>query len=245
MEQASLVSAIKRRDDYIDALYSNSIRLTEAIEQQADLLKIMALYRTRCLTARAWSGPKRVVPTIQVWANDGKRRSRRSFNRPCDGDENASPNEASNQIADPTCERDTEEAEQPTSDGSSHDAEHDIHQNSHLALHDLFGEPAGDSANDDRCDPADCLVFHRVPPIAWGQAILTVGASGMSDCGCSAGLRRAILVMRSIASRSDPVTSSTPVYKGGASAPLMWSLSPNRLTRTRASGALRRIRRAA
>src|SRR5215204_6860440 len=168
-EWNKLVSAVKRRDDYIDALYSNSIRLTEAIEQQADLLKIMALYRTRCLTARAWSGPKRVVPTIQVWANDGKRRSRRSSNRPCDGDENASHNEASNQIANPTGERDAEEAEQPTSDGSSHDAEHDIHQNSHLALHDLFSEPAGNFANDDRCDPADCLVFHSADPMRLKQ----------------------------------------------------------------------------
>src|SRR5215204_1301987 len=193
-EWNKLVSAVKRRGDYIDALYSNSIRLTEAVEQQADLLKIMARYRTRCLTARAWSGPKRVVPRIQLWDNDGKRRSRRSSNRPCNRDENASPNEAGNQIANPTGERDTEEAEQPTSDGSSHDAEHDIHQNSHLALHDLFGEPAGDSANDDRCDPADCLVFHRPSSYSMGQAILTVGASGMSDCGCSAGLRRAILL---------------------------------------------------
>ena len=38
-EWNKLVSAINRRDDYIDELYSNSIRLTEAIEQQADQLK--------------------------------------------------------------------------------------------------------------------------------------------------------------------------------------------------------------
>jgi hypothetical protein len=29
-----------------------------------------------------------------------------------------------------------------------------------LALHELLGEPAGNSANDDGCDPADLLLFH-------------------------------------------------------------------------------------
>jgi len=38
-EWNKLVSAINRRDDYIDELYSNSIRLTEVVEQQADQLK--------------------------------------------------------------------------------------------------------------------------------------------------------------------------------------------------------------
>jgi hypothetical protein len=44
--------------------------------------------------------------------------------------------------------------------GSSYDADHDIIRNSQVALHNLFGEPAYDSANHDRSDPADCLIFH-------------------------------------------------------------------------------------
>jgi predicted RecB family nuclease len=43
---------------------------------------------------------------------------------------------------------------------TSLDAEHNVHDKPHLALHELLREPAGNSANDDGCDPADLLLFH-------------------------------------------------------------------------------------
>jgi hypothetical protein len=79
------------------------------------------------------------------------------------GDRNydASSDEASNQITDPTAaERDAKEAQQPTRDSGPYDAEHNVHENPHLALHELLGEPAGDSANDDGCYPTDLMLFH-------------------------------------------------------------------------------------
>jgi hypothetical protein len=42
-----------------------------------------------------------------------------------------------------------------------------------LALHELLGEPAGDSANDDGCDPADLLLFHCLL-LAGGQSYPTI-----------------------------------------------------------------------
>jgi hypothetical protein len=38
-----------------------------------------------------------------------------------------------------------------------------------LAFHELLGEPASDPANNDGCDPTDCLTFHRVLPFQGGH----------------------------------------------------------------------------
>src|SRR5262249_6841134 len=93
----------------------------------------------------------------------GWSRLRTLSNRPSDKNKDDCPDEAGNEITDPTgTEPHTNEAEQPTRNSGSYDAQNDVHENSHLALHELLGEPASDSANDDSCDPADLLILHGV-----------------------------------------------------------------------------------
>src|SRR5215510_11456615 len=74
--------------------------------------------------------------------------------------EDACSDEASDQIACPTAERDTEQAEQPASDCGPYDAQDDVHDKPHLAFHELLGEPASDPTNDDGCNPAYLGVLH-------------------------------------------------------------------------------------
>jgi hypothetical protein len=74
--------------------------------------------------------------------------------------EDACSDEASDQIAYPTAERDTEQAEQPASDCGPYDAQDDVHDKPHLAFHELLGELASDPANDDGCNPAYLCVLH-------------------------------------------------------------------------------------
>jgi hypothetical protein len=76
-----------------------------------------------------------------------------------DRDQDASSDEAGNQITDPTAaERDAKRAKQPTRDSGPYDAEHNVHQKAHLAFYELLGEPAADTAKDDGCDPTDLLL---------------------------------------------------------------------------------------
>src|SRR5215510_8777791 len=80
--------------------------------------------------------------------------------RPRGKNEDACSDEASDQIAYPTAERDTEQAEQPASDCGPYDAQDDVHDKPHLAFHELLGEPASDPTNDDGCNPAYLGVLH-------------------------------------------------------------------------------------
>jgi DNA repair exonuclease SbcCD ATPase subunit len=73
-EWNKLVSAIKRRDDYIDELYSNSIRLTEAIEQQADQLKYLEATVNKLAEDIIANQPRSMaarVGAIVFWLNTG------------------------------------------------------------------------------------------------------------------------------------------------------------------------------
>src|SRR6478752_5205807 len=81
-------------------------------------------------------------------------------NHPHDEDQDDRPDEACDQIADPTgTEPEPHEAEKPTSNSGPDDPEDDVHQKSHVALHELLGKPAGNSTDNDGGDPTD---FHRV-----------------------------------------------------------------------------------
>src|SRR6516162_3939601 len=77
-----------------------------------------------------------------------------------DPDQQASPDEASNEVAEPSGQGDPEVAQNEAGDCRPDDAEHDIHQQPHVALHELLCQPACNSANYDRCDPAYRWICH-------------------------------------------------------------------------------------
>jgi hypothetical protein len=107
-----------------------------------------------------------------------------------DRDQDASSDEAGNQIADPSGERDTENAQQPAGDSGSYDAEYNVHQKPHLAFHELLGEPASDSANDDGCDPTDLVLFHWCFLLAGRLSINHISIRDPQKAPVAAGWRR-------------------------------------------------------
>src|SRR6516164_11492042 len=81
-----------------------------------------------------------------------------------DPDEQARPDEASNEVAEPSGQDDPKVAQNGAGDCRPDDAEHDIHQHAHVALHELLCQPACNPADYDRCDPAYCRISHGSSP---------------------------------------------------------------------------------
>ena len=53
-----------------------------------------------------------------------------------------------------------EQAQQQAGEYGANDAEDDVHEYTGIGVHDFLGEPAGDTADNDGCDPTYAVKTH-------------------------------------------------------------------------------------
>src|SRR5262245_21789776 len=88
------------------------------------------------------------------------RTSHRAYNE----DQNASSNEACNQISKPATKAYAKHAEEPTGKCSANDTEQYVHEQAHIAFHELLSQPTRYASNDNGGYPTG-LIFHTAPPL--------------------------------------------------------------------------------
>jgi hypothetical protein len=83
-----------------------------------------------------------------------------TFDRSPDCDDDASADEACDQVTNPAAKGHTKKSEKPICERGTEDSENDVHKDAGPTFHEHLGEPARQAANDDCGDPSDLCFRH-------------------------------------------------------------------------------------